>query len=121
MVALTPVHESGSPSRFLFLQCSQLGLSPTVIGLPFGNEEDFYFRDNLCPLSSHRQGHLLLAGCDILGMASRCRQPACPGNISYQAGKEKQAFLVLGFECAVLFVFSTNLKESELEETLAET
>lgn len=74
-----------------------------MVSLGFGKEQDFY---------SHRLGHLLLAACDVLGMASRYGQPTCPGSISYQAGKEKQAFLVLGFVCAQLFVFSTNLKES---------
>lgn len=110
-----PGHLAGFP---LFLKRSQANFSSRVTGLGLGNEQGFCFRQLVPHLPSPRQGHLLLAGCDLLGMASRCGQPARPGSISYQAGKRKQAFLVPGFECALLFVFSTNLKDCEFEKTL---
>lgn len=102
--ALTPVHTSGSPSRFLFLQCSQLGLSPTVVGLGFGNEEDFYFPDNLCRL--------------LTGRATRCLLPVFPwewpegvgsqlaqGISVTRQGKKNRLFLfwVLSVQCRLSF------------------
>lgn len=50
------------------------------------------------------------AACARPGNGQQVWAACLPREYQLPAGKEKQAFLVLGFECAVLFVFSTSLK-----------